>query len=202
VRVATAFLSGLLFSLSLIVAIGAQNAYVLRQGARRTHVGTVIAICAVSDVVLIAAGVAGMGAVVSANPGLLTVVRASGAALLLAYGALAARRAIGGPDPRVTADGDGGSRRGVVAATLGFTWLNPAVYLDTLVLLGTVASAHRDSRWWFGAGAATASVGWFIALGITAQLLAPVLRHPAFARLLEAFVAIVMTATALRTLPV
>jgi L-lysine exporter family protein LysE/ArgO len=201
-NVATAFLSGLLFSLSLIVAIGAQNAYVLRQGALRAHVGTVIAICAVSDVILIAAGVAGMGAVVTADRGLLTVVRAVGATLLLIYGALAARRAIASSgDPR-SVDGHGRSRRGVVVATLGLTWLNPAVYLDTLVLLGSVASAHPDSRWWFGAGAATASVGWFIALGSAAQLLAPILRRPSGARLLEAFVAIVMTATALRTLPV
>jgi L-lysine exporter family protein LysE/ArgO len=201
-NLASAFLSGLLFSLSLIVAIGAQNAYVLRQGALRAHVGTVIAICAVSDVILIATGVAGMGAVVTADRGLLTVVRTVGATLLLTYGALAARRAIASPGNPPTVDGHGRSRRGVVAATLGFTWLNPAVYLDTLVLLGSVASAHPDSRWWFGAGAATASVGWFIALGLTAQLLAPILRRPSAARLLEAFVAIVMTATALRTLPV
>jgi L-lysine exporter family protein LysE/ArgO len=90
---------------------------------------------------------------------------------------------------------------GVVAASLGFTWLNPAVYVDTLVLLGSVAAAHPDARWWFGAGAATASIIWFIALGITARLLSPILRRPTAARLLEAFVAIVMTATALRTWP-
>ena len=199
---ATAFLSGLLFSLSLIVAIGAQNAYVLRQGARRTHVGTVIGICAVSDIVLIAAGIAGVGAVTTSDRSLLTVVRIAGAALLLAYGALAARRAIAGPDHRPAGDGDGRSRRAVIAASLGFTWLNPAVYLDTLVLLGSVAGAHPGSRWWFGAGAATASVGWFIALGLTAQLLAPILRRPGAARLLEVFVAVVMAVTALRTLPV
>ena len=94
------------------------------------------------------------------------------------------------------------ARRAVIAASLGFTWLHPAVYLDTLVLLGSVAGAHPDSRWWFGAGAATASVGWFIALGLTAQLLAPILRRPGAARLLEVFVAVVMAVTALRTLPV
>src|SRR5581483_4679710 len=99
---ATAFLSGLFFSLSLIVAIGAQNAYVLRQGAVRRYVGTVIAICAASDVVLIA-GVAGMGAVVTSEPRLLTVVRLVGATLLLAYGALAARRAVAHPNLRLTA---------------------------------------------------------------------------------------------------
>lgn len=198
---AAAFLSGLLFSLSLIVAIGAQNAYVLRQGALRTHIGTVIGICSVSDVILIAAGVAGMGALVSADGGFLVVLRTVGAALLLAYGALAARRAIAPPSYSSAVRGDGRSLRGVIAATLGFTWLNPAVYLDTVVLLGSVASAHPETRWWFGAGAATASIGWFIALGMTARLLAPILRRPGAARLLEAFVAIVMSATALRTLP-
>jgi L-lysine exporter family protein LysE/ArgO len=196
----TAFMAGLLFSFSLIVAIGAQNAYVLRQGARRRHVKTVIVICAASDVVLIAAGVAGMGALVRADASLLTIIRVVGAALLLAYAVLAARRAFRRLD--LHQDGDEGhSRSKVIAATLGFTWLNPAVYLDTLVLLGTVASSHPASRWWFGAGAATASVTWFIALGGAAQLLAPILRRPLAARLLEAFVAIVMTATALRTLP-
>jgi L-lysine exporter family protein LysE/ArgO len=197
----TAYFAGLLFSFSLIVAIGAQNAYVLRQGARRKHVKTVIAICAASDVLLIAAGVAGMGAVVRSDPSLLTVVRVLGGALLLLYAALAARRALRRFELERDAD-DGHSRRRVIAATLGFTWLNPAVYLDTLVLLGTVASSHPASRWWFGAGAASASVIWFIALGGAAQLLAPVLRRPAAARLLELFVAVVMTATALRTLPI
>jgi L-lysine exporter family protein LysE/ArgO len=197
----TAYFAGLLFSFSLIVAIGAQNAYVLRQGARRMHVKTVIGICAASDVLLIAAGVAGMGAVVRSEPSLLDVVRVLGGALLLLYAALAARRAFRQLELGRDSD-EGHSRRRVIAATLGFTWLNPAVYLDTLVLLGTVASSHPASRWWFGAGAASASVIWFIALGGAAQLLAPVLRRPAAARLLELFVAVVMTATALRTLPI
>jgi L-lysine exporter family protein LysE/ArgO len=186
---ATVFVSGLLFSLSLIVAIGAQNAYVLRQGVLRTHVGTVVLICAASDVVLIAAGVAGVGAVVTHRPGLLALVRDAGAALLLAYAVLAARRAVAGP-----------TRRGVAAAALGFTWLNPAVYLDTLVLLGTVASAHPHARWWFATGAAVASVGWFVGLGFGARLLSPLLRRPQAWRLLDVFVAVVMTVTAIRIL--
>jgi L-lysine exporter family protein LysE/ArgO len=196
----TAYLAGLLFSFSLVIAIGAQNAFVLRQGARRVHVKTVIGICAASDVLLIAAGVGGMGAVVRSDPSLLTVIRVLGGALLLAYAALAARRALKQLERRRDPE-DGHSRRRVIAATLGFTWLNPAVYIDTLVLLGSVASSHPASRWWFGAGAATASIVWFIALGGAAQLLAPILRRPASARLLELFVAVVMTATALRTLP-
>lgn len=194
------FVSGALFSLSLIVAIGAQNAYVLRQGALRSHVGTVVLICAASDVVLIAAGVAGVGAMVVHRPGLLTVVRDAGGALLVAYAAIAARRAVRAAQPSLNARRAGPTRRSVAAATLGFTWLNPAVYLDTLVLLGTVASAHPAARWWFATGAAFASVAWFIGLGFGARLLTPVLRNPQAWRLLDAFVAVVMTVTALRTL--
>lgn len=194
------FLSGALFSLSLIVAIGAQNAYVLRQGVLRTHIGTVVLICAASDVVLIAAGVAGVGAVVIHRPGLLSLVRDAGSVLLLSYAALAARRALRAPQASPTGGDAAATRRGVVAATLGFTWLNPAVYLDTLVLLGTVASAHPAARWWFATGAAAASIGWFIGLGFGARLLTPLLRRPRAWRLLDAFVAIVMTVTAVRTL--
>lgn len=197
----TAYLAGLLFSFSLIVAIGAQNAYVLRQGARRRHVKTVIGICAASDVLLITAGVAGIGTLVKSDPSLLTVIRLLGGGLLLAYAGLAARRAFQQLELQREAE-DGQSRRTVIAATLAFTWLNPAVYLDTLVLLGTVASSHPASRWWFGAGAASASIVWFMALGGAAHLLAPVLRRPAAARALELFVAVVMTATAVRTLPI
>jgi L-lysine exporter family protein LysE/ArgO len=193
------FLSGLLFSLSLIVAIGAQNLYVLRQGALRTHVGTVVLICAASDIALIAAGVAGVGAVVIHRPGLLVIVRDFGAALLVAYGVLAARRAIGAGRVSLNARDARPTRRSVAAAAFGFTWLNPAVYLDTLVLLGTVASSHPHGRWWFAAGAAAASVAWFIGLGFGARLLAPLLRRPQAWRLLDIFVAVVMTITAVRT---
>jgi L-lysine exporter family protein LysE/ArgO len=199
---ATAAVSGLLFGLSLIVAIGAQNAFVLRQGSLGTHIVTVIVICAASDAALIAAGVGGMGAVVSADHGLLIAVRCAGAALLFAYALLAGRRAFTAQANRITATGPPRSRSGVVAATLAFTWLNPAVYLDTVVLLGSVAGSHPHSRWWFGLGAATASVCWFTVLGIMARLLAPVLRRPSSARGLEAFVSVVMTITALRMLPI
>lgn len=196
------FISGLLFSLSLIVAIGPQNAFVLQQGARGEYVPVVVLICAVSDGLLIAAGVAGVGTVVGLDPGLLAVIRFSGVTLLLAYGGFAARRALRSPPGPLAATRLSGSRGKVVAATLGFTWLNPGVYLDTLVLLGSVANAHPGSRWWFGAGAATASAGWFLGLGWAARLLAPLLRRPNASRLLDGFVAIVMAITALRTLPI
>ena len=183
------------------MAIGAQNAYVLRQGVLRTHIGTVVLICAASDVVLIAAGVAGLGAVVIHRPGLLAALRVAGGTLLLAYGAVAARRALSAAHNSLQTRTPNSTRGSVAAAAVGFTWLNPAVYLDTLVLLGTVASSHAHARWWFGIGAAVASVVWFTALGFGARLLTPVLHRPEAWRLLDAFVAVVMTVTALRTLP-
>jgi L-lysine exporter family protein LysE/ArgO len=199
---ATTFISGLLFSLSLIVAIGPQNAFVLQQGARREYVTIVVLICTASDALLIAAGVAGIGSVVGTSRGLLMVTRFGGATLLLAYGCFAARRALVGPPGQLAASRLGSSRGRVLAATLGFTWLNPGVYLDTVVLLGSVANAHPSARWSFGAGAATASACWFIGLGWAARLLTPLLCRPNASRLLDGFVAVVMAITALRTLPV
>jgi L-lysine exporter family protein LysE/ArgO len=194
-----AALAGLLFGLSLIVAIGAQNSYVIRQGIARSHVPTVVVICTVSDVILIAAGVAGLGAVVGHEHGLLLMVRLLGAAFLLGYAALAARRALR-PKP-ATADGAAttSSWYAVVATCLAFTWLNPAVYLDTVVVLGSVAASRPDS-WWFGGGAAVASIAWFAGLGFGARLLAPVFRRRRAWQAMDVFVAVVMTVTAARVL--
>jgi L-lysine exporter family protein LysE/ArgO len=195
-----AFVSGLGFGLSLIVAIGAQNAFVLRQGALRQHVPVVILICSVSDAVLIAFGVAGAGAALSGRPWLLSSVRVLGATALLAYAGYAARRALAQPDVTHSQRPDAGSRKGVIAACLAFTWLNPAVYLDTVVLLGSVANARPGREWWFGGGATAGSIVWFTALGFGAGLLGPVLKRPGPRRVLDAFVALVMTATAARVL--
>jgi L-lysine exporter family protein LysE/ArgO len=194
-----AALAGLLFGLSLIVAIGAQNTYVIRQGIARAHVPTVVVICAVSDVILIAAGVAGLGAVVGHARGLLAIVRLLGAAFLLGYAALAARRAL--RPGRTTTDGAAttSSWPAVVATCLAFTWLNPAVYLDTVVLLGSVAATGPDP-WWFGGGAAVASIAWFAGLGFGARLLAPVFRRRRAWQAMDVFVAVVMTVTAARVL--
>lgn len=194
-----AALAGLLFGLSLIVAIGAQNTYVIRQGIARAHVPTVVVICAVSDVVLIAAGVAGLGAVVGHQRGLLQTVRLLGVAFLLGYAALAARRALR-PGPEVAEGATATSSWSAVAATcVALTWLNPAVYLDTVILLGSVA-ATRPDPWWFGGGAAVASIAWFTCLGFGARLLAPVFRQRRAWRALDVFVAVVMAATAARVL--
>lgn len=192
-----AAVAGLVFGLSLIVAIGAQNTFVLRQGLRGRHVGAVVAICVVSDAALIAAGVAGMGALVAELPAFETALRLAGAAFLLGYGMLAARRAVRGG--ALEAVGEAG--RGGLAVTLGsivaLTWLNPHVYLDTVVLLGTVASRYAEDRWWFAAGAAAGSTAWFTALGYGAARLRPLLSRPNSWRILDALIGAVMIALAL-----
>ena len=185
-----ALLSGLGFGLSLIVAIGAQNAFVLRQGLRGERVGLVVAVCAVSDAVLIALGVAGAGALIQGTPELADGARIGGAAFLLAYAALAARRAWR-PGALHAAPAEGGS---VLLTVLALTWLNPHVYLDTVVLLGSVAAAHGDARWSFGAGAVCGSVLWFAGLGYGARLLRKPFAEPRAWRALDGAVALVMGA--------
>jgi L-lysine exporter family protein LysE/ArgO len=192
--------SGFAFGLSLIVAIGPQNAFVIRQSALRRHVPAVVGICAVSDVVLIAAGVAGAGAVLAGRPWLMQGTRLVGAIVLLGYAALAARRALDGSAPDRASVASRSTRAAVIAATLAFTWLNPAVYLDTIVLLGSVAQAQTGRQWWFGGGAAIASVAWFGALAAAARLAHGVLTRPRVWRALDCFVAAIMTVTALRLL--
>ena len=161
--------AGLLTGLSLIVAIGAQNAYVLRQGLAREHVGLVVAICALSDLVLIAAGVAGIGRVVEHAPWVLDVVRWLGVAFLTWYGVSSLLRARK-PESLRADEQVSVSRRGVAARALALTWLNPHVYLDTVLLLGTIANHEGPSgRWWFAAGAALGSILWFSGLGYGAR---------------------------------
>ena len=194
----TSALAGLGLGLGLIVAIGAQNAHVLRCGLRRERVGLVVAVCAVSDVVLIVAGTAGLGTVVAASRTLTVVVTLAGAVVLLVYGALAARRAVRG-DGALVVDGSDGvvpSAGALALTTLALTWLNPHVYLDTVVLLGSVAAGHGEARWWFAAGAATGSVLWFCALGYGAALLRPAFARPAAWRALDGVIALVMAAIA------
>ncbi|AYL40088.1 LysE/ArgO family amino acid transporter [Streptomyces fungicidicus] len=179
--------------LSLIVAIGAQNAFVLRQGVRRDAVLAVVGICALSDAALIALGVAGVGAVVVAWPGALTAVGWIGGAFLLCYGALAARRVFRPAASGLRTEGEAaGSRRRAVLTCLAMTWLNPHVYLDTVFLLGSVAADHGPLRWTFGLGAVLASVCWFAALGFGARLLSRFLARPTAWRVLDALVACTM----------
>ena len=192
----TAAVTGLLAGLSLIVAIGAQNAWVLRQGVRRDRVGVVVAICALSDAVLIVAGTAGVGALVTAHPEALTLARWAGAAYLVWFAVRSLRAA---RSPQALHEG-GRATAGVVATTLALTWLNPHVYLDTVVMLGTLAAQHGSARWLFAGGAVTASVLWFTALGFGARLLARPLSRPRTWQVLDATIGVLMLALAVRLL--
>ena len=188
--------SGFGLGLALIVAIGAQNAFVLRQGLRGEHVVAVVAVCAISDLVLITAGVAGTGALLDRVPAAVSALRWAGAAFLLAYSAMAARRALR-PAAALRADAAGATALAPALLTAAaLTWLNPHVYLDTVVLLGSVAAAQGDLRWWFGAGAAVGSVLWFSALGLGARLLRPVFARPGAWRVLDGLIAVVMAVLA------
>lgn len=191
--ISTAYLAGLGAGAGLIIAIGAQNAFVLRQGLQRHFIGSVVAVCILADVGLIALGVAGMGLAVKQHPSLLEWLRYVGAAFLAIYGLLALRRAWQG-ESGLQPGGNGASSRGrIVLACLAFTLLNPHVYLDTVVLLGSLSTHYEgNARWLFAAGASTASVLWFLALGYGARLLLPVFRSPLAWRVFDVAIAVFM----------
>jgi L-lysine exporter family protein LysE/ArgO len=212
--------AGFGLGLSLIVAIGAQNLFVLRQGVRRDHVLAVALVCAISDAVLIVVGVSGLGFALEALPWLIDVVRWAGFAFLLAYGLLAARRALrpsgdtlaldaAAADPSGASASEGAGRstapHGTIARArlapvlltcLALTWLNPHVYLDTVFLLGSVASAHGEHRWWFATGASIASIVWFFGLAFGARYLGRWLATARAWRILDGVIAVVMIAIA------
>ena len=188
----TAALAGLGLGLSLIIAIGAQNAFVLRQGLRREHVLLVVVVCAVSDAVLIIAGIAGLGALIEQADWLLVVIRIAGAAFLTWYGISAARRALKPKALEADEKGDGMTRVAALTTVLALTWLNPHVYLDTVVLLGSIGGTYGDLRWWFAAGAATGSILWFSALGFGSRALRPLFAKPIAWRVLDVIIAVVM----------
>ena len=195
-----AALAGLGLGLSLIIAIGAQNAFFLRQGLRGEHLLPVVAVCALSDAVLIGAGVLGAGALLDRLPWLLPVFRVGGAAFLLAYAVVAARRAVRPGVLKAEAQGAGASLVATVTTALALTWLNPHVYLDTVVLLGSIAQTHGEDRGWFAAGAVVGSLVWFTALGFGARLLRPLFARPGAWRVLDGVIAVVMVAIALSLL--
>ena len=193
----SAALAGFALGLSLILAIGAQNAFVLRQGLRGEHVLAVCLTCALSDAALITLGVAGMGAAVAALPGLEVALRWGGAAFLTLYGALRLRAALKGGEA-LTPGGATTARLGPVLATcLALTWANPHVWLDTVVLLGSVSTRWPGEAPAFGMGAVTASFVFFFALGYGARLLRPLFARPAAWRVLDLAVAATMWALAL-----
>ena len=188
----TALLEGFATSAALIIAIGAQNAFVLRQGIKREHVLAVVLVCALSDALLITLGIAGLGAIVQGSPRALLIARYGGAAFLIAYGALAARRAFRREVLTVT-DAPPMHLRAAIATCLAFTYLNPHCWLDTVVLLGSIASQRPPaSRIWFGIGATAASFAWFFALGFGARLLRRWFERPWAWKLLDAGIALVM----------
>jgi L-lysine exporter family protein LysE/ArgO len=189
------FWTGFATGLALIVAIGSQNVFVLRQGIRREHVLAIVLFCALSDALLILAGIGGAGAVMQGNPSLITAARFGGAGFLAAYGLLAARRAWRGASP-VTGDEGNIRLASALLACFAFTFLNPHVYLDTVILLGSVAQ-QRAAPWIFGWGACLASLLWFAALGFGARFLAPWFESTGAWRMLDSLVALVMGALAL-----
>ncbi|GAB3765379.1 LysE/ArgO family amino acid transporter [Microlunatus parietis] len=189
--------TGFGMGLSLIVAIGAQNSYLLRQAISRERAGVVAAICIASDVLLILLGISGIGVIVRQAPMIIEVLRWCGAAFLIGYGILAARRALGPQQTLDAATGGSTSATRVIITALALTWLNPHVYLDTVLLLGTVANTHGPSgRWVFGAGAIVASVLWFLTLAFAGRLLRPVFARPLTWRLLDGVIAVIMVGLA------
>lgn len=197
---AAVFAQGLGLGAGLIIAIGAQNAYVLRQGLKREHHIAIATVCALSDALLIALGGAGVGTLIAATPMLAAAAAWFGAAFLAVYGALAFRRTWRGE-----ALNDGAGRNGdtgktlktALLAALAFSWLNPHVFLDTVVLLGGISGQYGwDQRLWFLGGAVSASVLWFYGLALAAGYLAPLFRRPATWRVLDALIGVIMWAIA------
>ena len=194
----TAALAGFRLGLGLIVAIGAQNAFVLRQGIRREHVLAVALFCALSDAVLIALGVSGMGALARLAPWAGEVLRWGGVAFLSWYALRAARAAWRGGATLAAGQGAAVSLRAVMVTVAALTWANPHVWLDTVVLLGAVSAQFPGAGLAFGIGAATASFAFFFALAYGARLLAPLFARPGAWRLLDALVAAIMASVAAR----
>ncbi|MCJ8518285.1 LysE/ArgO family amino acid transporter [Pseudorhizobium tarimense] len=192
----TPFVSGFALSAALIMAIGAQNLFVLRQGLKGEHVGAVVLFFSLSDALLIAAGVSGVGVFLTALPKLATILTVGGALFLAWYGITALRRMTSTNAMSLTATERLSLGRAMVTGA-AFTFLNPHVYLDTVLLMGTAASAQPEaSRPFFAVGAATASFTWFAILGYGARLLQPVFTRPVAWRILDAVVGIVMLSLA------
>jgi L-lysine exporter family protein LysE/ArgO len=188
--------AGLLAGLSLIIAIGAQNAFVIRQGLTKQHVLLVVAICAAADAVLIFLGVGGLGAIIQGLPWLLEVIRWFGVVYLTWFGIKSLRSVF--KDQALDASGSqSGSAGKVVAAVLGFTFLNPHVYLDTVILLGSIGNQFGTDKWWFAVGASLGSVLWFSAIGFGAKAASGLMKKPVFWKVLDSIIAAVMFSIAI-----
>ena len=196
----TPFLTGLALGASLIIAIGAQNAFVLRQGLLREHVFAVCLICALSDAILIAIGVAGVGTFIENSPSLLIAIRVGGAAFLIWYAALALKRALKPDGLKAAKEGADGLLKAVTICLM-LTFLNPHVYLDTVLLLGGLSTQFPgEGKFIFGAGAVASSFLWFFSLGYGARLLVPLFEKPLAWRILDFLIAAVMLLIAISLL--
>ena len=196
----SALLAGFSLGLSLILAIGAQNAFVLKQGLRQEHVFLTSLICAVSDALLITAGVLGFGAIVKAYPQIELIARFGGAAFLIAYG-LKSLYAAYRSEQALVAEGDAASSALKIAFTcLAFTWLNPHVYLDTVFLLGAISVQYGEQQHIFGVGAVCASFVFFFSLGYGARVLRPIFAKPSAWRVLDFVIGTIMIALAINLL--
>ena len=192
-----ALVAGFLAGLSLIIAIGAQNAFVLRMGLSRSYVALIVAICALSDIALIALGVGGLGGVIRSAPSLLQLFRWVGVAYLLYFAATSIRHAYH-PGTLKPTGSRPLSRRSTIATTLALTFLNPHVYLDTVLLLGSIGNQYGHLRWTFALGASTASLVWFSGLGFGARLASRLMSRPGTWRILDSVIGIVMVLIALK----
>ncbi|WP_049645482.1 LysE/ArgO family amino acid transporter [Candidatus Rhodobacter oscarellae] len=188
----TAAIAGFALGFSLILAIGAQNAFVLRQGLRGEHVLPVVLTCAISDAALITVGVSGFAVLNEALPGLAPVMRWAGAAFLFVYGALSFRTALRSSEALSPTENGAASLRVAILTALALTWLNPHVYLDTVLLLGSISTQYQGQQLAFGLGAVASSFAFFFSLGFGATLLRPVFARPAAWRILEVVVGVTM----------
>ena len=194
--IVTVVLAGFGFGLSLIIAIGAQNAFVLRQGLRREHVTAVVLVCTLSDIVLIVAGIAGLGALIQQAGWLLVVARIGGALFLLVYAFLSIRRAARPQALTANVGGTGMTLAAALSTAFALTWLNPHVYIDTVLLLGSIGGTYGDDRWWFALGACLGSVVWFATLGYGSRFLRPLFAKPMAWRVLDIVIAVIMVVLA------
>jgi L-lysine exporter family protein LysE/ArgO len=191
-----AFLPGLLTGLSLIIAIGAQNAFVIRQGLTKQHVFLVVAICAVSDALAIVLGISGLGAIVQGQPLLLEIIRWLGVAYLTWFGIKSIRSAMK-PQSLDAAGVQSGTAMKVALTVLSVTWLNPHFYLDTVILLGSIGNTFGEDKWWFAAGGVLGSFLWFTSIGFGAKAASRYMSKPIFWKVLDSIIAAVMFSIAI-----
>lgn len=186
-----AFIPGFLAGLSLIIAIGAQNAFVIKQGLKKEHVLLTVAICAVADALLIALGAAGLGSILQSQPTLLEVIRWLGVAYLTWFG-IKSVRSVFRSEVMLNTTGESASAKKVARTVLGFTFLNPHVYLDTVILLGSISNQFKENRWFFSLGAMVASLVWFTSIGFGAKAASRFMSKPIFWKVLDSLIACVM----------